>query len=141
MKHAYALRAFVISVMFVCISTLAAETTPKQKSELFFQTVLKGKLDKAFEGLFEGSPFAGSKSEELQRMKDDFKKHLDSSEAFGFEQVEERVFGKSVVKLVYVLKLESHPLVWEFHFYKPKERWILARVGFDEDLRKLGDGR
>src|SRR5436189_183254 len=65
----------------------------------------------------------------------------DSSEALGFELVEEKAFGKSVVKLVYVLKLESHPLVWEFHFYKPKEKWFLARLGFDEDLRKLGNGR
>src|ERR1051325_1083190 len=126
MKHTYALRAFVISFMFVCISTHAAETTPKQKSELFFQTVMKGKVDKAFEGLFEGSLFASSKSEELQRMKDDFKKHIESCAELGYEHVEQEELEKSVEKLVYVLKLESHTLIWDLSFYKPKEKWILA---------------
>ena len=70
-------------------------------------------------------------------MKEDLNKHLAASSIVGFERVKEQSYGQSVVKLVYVLKLESHPLVWEFHFYKARTAWALARVGFDEDLRKL----
>jgi hypothetical protein len=114
-------------------------SNPKAKADSFFQSVMKGKTDKAFETLFEGSPFAGSKSEELQRMRDDFRKRIESADVLGFENVQERAFGKSVLKLTYVLKLDTLPLVWEFYFYKPKDAWILARVGFDEDLRKLAD--
>ena len=121
----------------ISLSASAPEDSLKARAGQFFHSVRKGDTDKAFEVLFEGSPFAQAKSEALESMKEDFRKHLGKSEVIGTELIKEQAYGKSIVKLVYVLKLQSQPLVWEFHFYRAKSSWTLARVGFDEDLRKL----
>ena len=130
--------AFLSIAVFACLLGAAAPgVNPEPTAERFFQTLSKSGSEKAFEALFEGSLFAQAKSEELARMKEDFNKHLAGRSIAGFEQVKQKSYGQSVVKLVYILKLESHPLVWEFYFYKARTDWVLARVGFDEDLRKL----
>ena len=131
------LKLFCLLSVLVSAPAFGRELTPKDRADLFFQTLMKGETNKAFEVLFEGSPFAQAKSEELERLKEDAKKHLATTHIVGFERVKEQAYGQSVVKLVYVLKLESQPLVWEFHFYRARTTWNLARLGFDEDLRRL----
>jgi hypothetical protein len=136
MKTSRILSALVITTLF-CLPAFSRDLAPKGKVEQFFQTLTNRGSEKAFEALFEGTPFAQAKSKELEGMKEDFNKYLANSSLLGFERVKEQTYGQSVLKLVYILKLESRPLVWEFHFYKAKTTWSLTRVGFDEDLRRL----
>jgi hypothetical protein len=55
----------------------------------------------------------------------------------GYELVVEKPFGASVVRLVYILKMEKHPTVWEFFFYRPKDNWFLANFDVNDEFKGL----
>jgi hypothetical protein len=58
-------------------------------------------------------------------------------EVIGYEFLREETFGDSVVRLVYLLKSEKHPTVWEFYFYKPKTEWFLSNILFNDQFQLL----
>jgi hypothetical protein len=49
----------------------------------------------------------------------------------------ELIINDSVVRLVYVLKLEMAPTVGEFYFYKPKSEWFLGNILITDELKLL----
>jgi hypothetical protein len=55
----------------------------------------------------------------------------------GFEKIIEEKFGISIVRLVYVLKSEKAPTIWEFYFYKPQTNWFLGNVMFNDQFQSL----
>ena len=57
----------------------------------------------------------------------------------GHEFLSEKQIGSSIVRLVYILKSEKGPTVWEFYFYKPKDSWFLAKVTFNDHFGSLCD--
>jgi hypothetical protein len=59
--------------------------------------------------------------------------------ALGYELAIEKTFGTSVVRLVYILKMKKHPVVWEFFFYRPKDAWFLANFDINDEFKGLRD--
>jgi len=55
----------------------------------------------------------------------------------GFEKIREETFGTSVVRVVYVLKSERAPTIWEFYFYKPKSDWFVVNIMFNDQFQLL----
>lgn len=55
----------------------------------------------------------------------------------GFELIREEKFGTAVVRLVYLLKLEKGPTVWELNFYKLKTAWFFANLMFNDQFNLL----
>ena len=55
----------------------------------------------------------------------------------GVEKIREENVGTSILRLVYVLKLEKAPIVWEFYFYKPKADWFLGNIIFNDQFSLL----
>lgn len=55
----------------------------------------------------------------------------------GYELTKEEEYGSSVVKLIYILKSEKAPTVWEFIFYKPNESWYLVNATFSDQFTGL----
>lgn len=55
----------------------------------------------------------------------------------GCDFVREEAFGKSVTRLVYILKSEKAPTVWQFYFYKPADKWFLGNVVFNDQFDAL----
>jgi hypothetical protein len=55
----------------------------------------------------------------------------------GYELIREEAFGDSVTRLVYLLKSEKHPTVWEFYFYKPESEWFLSNILFNDQFQLL----
>ena len=52
----------------------------------------------------------------------------------GFDLVEEKTFGPSLVRFVYILRLEKYPLIWEFFFYKSGDAWMPIEVRFNDQI-------
>ncbi len=114
--------------------------TPKTKAEQFFTTLMQGKVDMAYDSLFQGSMIAEQKPQAVELLKRQTKLGLPMyGRVLGFELSKEQRFGKSVVRLVYILKLERHPMVWEFYFYRPKSIWILSNVRFNDQFQLIGE--
>ena len=133
------MRAIIVAA-FVAGSFSAAiaddSPSPKQRAEKFFHALAEKGPGPAFDLLFEGSSITSQKPQAVDAMKRQteaalpmYGKILDS------ELVEEKAVGKSVVLLVYVQRLEQHPLIWRFWFYKPHDRWYLSTVFFNDQLQ------
>jgi hypothetical protein len=50
----------------------------------------------------------------------------------GHEYIGVTSFGESFMKLTYLQKREKHAVVWNFYFYKPKEKWILNTFNYSD---------
>lgn len=53
------------------------------------------------------------------------------------EFVQEMQVGVSFVQYVYLQKFENHAIRWLFTFYKPRERWVVNGVSFDDSIELL----
>ena len=125
--------------MFIIISFSAAEEkSPKSFTETFLVTLKEGKISQAYDQLFVGSDIPISKPQAVDLIKSQTESMLPLyGKIIGFELIQEEKFGTSIVRLVYVLKMEKVPTVWEFYFYKPKTTWFLGNLLFNDQFNLL----
>lgn len=57
------------------------------------------------------------------------------------EFIKESKAGESFARFIYLQKFENHAIRWVFTFYKPKDRWIINGVSFDDRLDLLLESR
>jgi len=133
------LSILILLVLFISTSSVhSMEQKPIQKVENFLQMVQNGKINEAYDMLFLGSSIPSSKPQAVQMLKTQTSSGLPLyGSILGFEKVREEVFGASVIRLVYILKSEIAPTVWEFYFYKPKGTWFLANITFNDKFNLL----
>jgi hypothetical protein len=55
----------------------------------------------------------------------------------GTEFVSQSEGGASLARFIYLQKFQNHAIRWVFTFYKPKDRWIVNGVSFDDQLHLL----
>ena len=57
------------------------------------------------------------------------------------EFVAESKVGDSLARFVYLQKFQNTAIRWIFTFYKPKDRWIINSVSFDDRVGLLFDNK
>jgi hypothetical protein len=111
---------------------------PGEFAEDFFTLVKSGKIADAFDRLFMGSEIPYLHPRQIQMLRE---KTSEALRLYGnvvaHEKIREEKFAKSVVRLVYVLKLEKGPLIWELYFYMPKNKWFVSEVDFSDRFQLL----
>jgi hypothetical protein len=53
--------------------------------------------------------------------------------------VSQKIAADSVAHFLYIEKFEKHVLSWHFYLYRPKEKWQLNSVNFDDRIQALVD--
>ncbi len=53
------------------------------------------------------------------------------------EFVEQLAGGSSFSRVIYLQKFQNHAIRWVFTFYKPKDRWVVNAVSFDDQIGQL----
>ncbi len=138
------MRKLLLASILVAFSISGASADepmlPRQRAEQFFKVLADKGTGPAFDLLFQGSSIPAQKPQAVDALKRQteaalpvYGKILDS------EFIEEKPFGTSVVSLTYILRLEQHPLVLKFWFYKPHDVWFLATITFNDQLQGLPD--
>ena len=130
---------FVLAFLFPL--TVAAEdfSTPRARAEQFFYLIGNGKTSEAYAFLFEGSSAPKDKVADYQRLRTQTESALSLYQPLlGHELIHEEKFGSAIVRLVFVLKAEQHPMTWELFFYRPKDRWLISSVTFGDKFQQLG---
>ena len=133
-------RSILLSiVMILSLSVnLSWAKEPKEFTQQFFAKIEAGKINEAYDGLFAGSRIPEMKPQAVEMLKRQTSSGLPLyGKIMGSEMVLEEAFGTAVVRLVYVLKLELAPTVWQFFFYKPKDQWFLGHVIFNDQFQNL----
>lgn len=130
---------FVLAVIVICtIASTGFAKDPKEFVEEFFSYVKAGKVSQGYDVLFVGSGIPAMKPQAVDMLKTQTASGLPMyGKILGFEKVREEKFGASVVRLVYILKSEKAPTVWEFYFYKPQTNWFLGHIIFNDQFQNL----
>ncbi len=129
----------LFTILAAATAACADDGTPRQRAEQFLRTLTAGETEKAYDQLFAGSEMA-AQSTRVDAVKRQTGANLPIyGKPLSSELVLEKTFGTSVVRLLYVLKMEKHPIVWEFFFYRPKDKWFLVNVRFNDEFIGLRD--
>jgi len=125
---------------FLTISVAVAEDAPpRARADQFFGGLIRGDTDKAYAELFAGS-LAMEDPARLEQAKQQIAANLSKyGKPLGYDLIMEKAFGTSVVRLVYILKMEKHPIIWEFFFYRPRDNWFLANFDINDEFKGLRD--
>ncbi len=109
----------------------AAVITPEDMAESFFSHVVKGKYDKAFDQLFEGSVVVRERPQDFALMKSQTNAVMPSfGNLINVELYQRKEFGDSILRLIYIMKFSKHPLVYQIYFYKPNDVWLAEDLKF-----------
>ncbi len=110
-------------------------STPVAIAEAFFAQLAKGETRKGFDDLLVGSPATTQPTQvEALKRQTDTAIALYGGKVLGVELHEERKIGTSLVRLVYVQRLQRHPLIWTIWFYRPSTNWQVNQIVFNDQL-------
>ncbi len=129
----------VFIIFLICAGAAFGQSkTPVQMAEKFFATVEKGKIGEAYDQLFQGSIIPVTKPQSVETMKKQTESGLSPfGKILGHEKIREEKVGTSIVRLVYVIKSEKFPTVWEFYFYRAKSEWVLGNLRLNDQFQGL----
>jgi hypothetical protein len=129
---------FILTLLLICFCQLANAKEPKEFTAKFFKMVQSGKIPEAYDQLLVGSQIPTQKPQAVDALKRQTASGLPMyGNILGVELIREEKIGESVFRLVYILKSEMAPTVWEFYFYKPKSDWFLGNILFNDEFKSL----
>ena len=117
---------------------LPDEETADALCEAALKALQEDGVRAAFAKMREVSPLPASEFDALEAMTE---QQLDTvrprfGEIIGYERVSVRKLSASVIECIYLAKFERHALRWRFYFYRPRDKWLLNSVKWDD---KIGD--
>jgi len=126
----------------LCVAQKSVQTdsssSPEATVERFFDTLIAGNSKRAFDLLFQGSYLLSKNPQAIAQLQSQVQSFVPTYGSYlGYMKASEKNFGRDLIRTVYILKLEKHPIVWEFYFYRPSSHWLIASVVFEADLEVL----
>lgn len=105
--------------------------------EAFFNQVQTGAVLDAYKALMANSPI-NRKEADVMKLVEQTQGGMNLyGESLGYEKIAQEMYGSSVLRLIYIQKLEGHPLFWEFYYYKKEAGLILYNVRFNDTWETL----
>jgi hypothetical protein len=110
---------------------------PADLVEAFFSALKADRVDAAYDGLVKGTIIA-DRADDVAALKTRTKAALDSyGPVSGYEVVDEKVVGSSLLRRTVVSLNSDLPLRWRFYFYKSEGAWRLVDLRVDDALVEL----
>lgn len=133
------MRIWILIFLLWPLAAIASESaSPQQMAETFFQSIEKGDISGGYDRLFTGSSIPQDKPQAVTLIKQQTQSGLPLyGKILGHEFIKQEKFGTSIVRMIYVLRSEKSPTIWEFYFYKSKDAWILANILFNDEFGLL----
>ena len=112
---------------------------PKEQVSSFFTDYEKGEYQKALQKLHEDNPMHVNQPQQLLLLQQQVSTTIQLyGKVIGNENVQYEELSPSLIRVVQIAKHEIHPVVWEFYFYKPKDKWILSQSLFVDQFQVIG---
>ncbi len=107
--------------------------------ETFLAGIIKGEVDQSYNEFLAGTQLA-DKVLAIQQQKQQTSVLFENyGKLLSYEFIKKQQYGKSIIRLVYILKCEKTPVVWEFYFYKADADWQLVSLKFRDNYDLLVD--
>jgi len=133
----------VFSIMFaVVILLISCNKQSKQEeynnySKNFFSKYETEGVDKAVNYIFSTNPLINPDDEQIVNLKKDLKEAAGLlGEYSGYGLITTKKATDNYVYCSYLVRYNRQPLRFSFIYYKPKDKWILHKFTFDNDVEK-----
>lgn len=111
--------------------------TPSEAMDMFFLALKAGQVNAAYDALVKGSIIA-ERREDVSGLKERTRQALDNyGPLSGYEVVDEKTVGTSLLRRTCVSLNTDLPLRWRFYFYKSEGAWKLVDLRVDDGLVEL----
>jgi hypothetical protein len=120
-------------------ASYAYEGPPTAQVEMFFAEMSKGKINESIDNLYGNNPAIQQKVQALTLLKQQVASittlfgNMIGNETLSYEEL-----SPSIIRIVQAAKHEVHPIIWEFYFYKPKDKWIVSQAMFVDQFQLVG---
>ena len=95
-------------------------------------------MDEAYDTLLFGSSIPLTDPTAVTSLKQQTAKALELYDpVLGHDLIVDEKFGESLHRLIYILKHETHPTMWNLYFYRPKTNWVMVRIIFNDKFDLL----
>ena len=138
MKKTALVMILVLGLLF-CSAFLKSKPAFEKQVELFLTSIIHGEVDKAYDELLTGTTLA-DRAKAIDQQKQQTSELFNTyGRLLDKELVKKQKYGKSLVRLVYIMKCEKMPLIWEFYYYKAEDQWKMISLKLRDDLDTLAD--
>ncbi|MHC5061945.1 MAG: hypothetical protein ACYTFK_12775 [Planctomycetota bacterium] len=129
----------LITALSLCSAFIKGKGESEKAVERFLDDVVQGEVEKAYNELLTQT-FLSQRVEAIEQQKQQTSRFFDTyGKLLGSELVKKQEFGKSVIRLIYILKCEKMPVVWEFYYYKADKDWQLISLKSRDNLDFLAE--
>lgn len=137
LAKAFLLLASCLSTSHVQADFLKNESEARQLADKIMGRATEGSLVGAFNLM---KPYVIIPDTELQSvalqsqaLRDQFASRYGKS--IGYELIEEKKSGGSLLRLIYIEKTAKHALPWTFYFYKSPDGWVLNSFDWNDQIQ------
>jgi hypothetical protein len=122
---------------------LKSEDEAMLLTDRVMKAVARGELDAVYGALKNYAVLpaagidAGLQSSKQQRAAPAFAERFGAT--LGYEFIDKKKIGQSMLRVRYIEKTEKQPLPWTFHFYLTPHGWVLSEFGWDAHAAALYD--
>ncbi|MDD2708082.1 MAG: hypothetical protein PHV34_08740 [Verrucomicrobiae bacterium] len=107
----------------------------------FFNLLKQDKIDEAYVLILANTRIKG-RDDDVKGLKKQTRDAINTyGPILGFEVVEQRRVGTSLLQIVCLSWSENFPLRWRFSYYRPGDRWRLLDIYVDDSIGELFDAR
>jgi hypothetical protein len=134
-KLSYIILLLIITAE-VKADVFVSEKDLKPFTDKVMEMVIKGEIKKAFAAI---KPYITTSDAELQAAAQNSEtQRVQLAERYGapigYEFIGQKKVGDSLVRFIYLEKLEKQALIWAFYFYKSKTGWVINSFVWDDQV-------
>lgn len=144
---AAACAAAMLAMSGAAVAQEAGEAPPpalsyQEQVDAFFARLAAGETGEAIDDLYAGHPQMAELGDQVGQLREQFAGLPTRVGAYlGGERLAEERISDRFVYLWYLAYFENQPLQFHFSFYRPKERWTVFQLAYDEALTTLAKER
>jgi len=128
---------FLFLLIFISgsIASVRAQQTSEALADTFFSYYKRAGIDKAIDYVFATNKYMKQSQEVIDNIKLRFNKATPQlGPYYGYDIFIKREAGPSYVFLSYLMKFERQPIQISFILYKPKDKWQIQNLRFDDKV-------
>lgn len=114
----------------------------QEQVDAFFARLAAGESGEAIDDLYAGHPQMEALADQVGLLREQLTGLSERVGAYlGSERLAEERISDRFVYLWYLAYFENQPLQFHFSFYRPKDRWTVFQLAYDEALTTLAKER
>ncbi len=135
----FLLVVFGMGLMMVHAASLPPPEEIQKTLTLFFNLLKEDKIDEAYNIVLVNTRIKGREEDVKGLKKQTHEAIATYGPILGFEIVEQKRVGSTLLQIVCLSWSDNFPLRWRFTYYRPGDKWRLLDIFVDDKIGELFD--